>query len=137
MNEKPRRPLRWQLLHHDMVLNHLCKVVHKQNVDAGWWSELATGESILETRNKGELLMLVVTELAEAYEGIRKNLQDSHLPHRPSVEVELADTLIRIFDFAGAYGLDLGGAVLEKLEYNKTRADHTREHRLSPNGKKT
>jgi len=52
------------------------------------------------------------------------------------VEVELADALIRIFDYAGEYNLDLGGAFIEKLEYNRTREDHTHAARLGPNGKK-
>jgi NTP pyrophosphatase (non-canonical NTP hydrolase) len=50
--------------------------------------------------------------------------------------VELADVLIRLFDYAGAYNLDLDGAVAEKRAYNATRKDHTREARLAPNGKK-
>ena len=37
------------------------------------------------------------------------------------VEVELADAVIRIADLAGALGLDLGGAIAEKLEYNRNR----------------
>jgi NTP pyrophosphatase (non-canonical NTP hydrolase) len=51
-------------------------------------------------------------------------------------EVELADVLIRIFDYAGAYSFDLGGAMVEKLEYNANREDHKLESRLKPNGKK-
>lgn len=101
---------------------------------AGWWTDLATGEP--KDRNDGEMLMLMVSELAEAMEGLRKNLQDDKLPHRPMVEVELADTLIRIFDYAGARGLDLAGAVVEKLAFNQQRADHKPENRAGENGKK-
>ena len=43
---------------------------------------------------------------------------------------------IRIFDIAGAHNLDLGGAVLEKLTYNKKRPDHQIENRLKEDGKK-
>lgn len=64
-----------------------------------WWVDLNTGERI--ERNNGNLLMLVLTELAEAAEGVRKSLKDDHLPHRSMIEVELADALIRILDFAG------------------------------------
>jgi len=64
------------------------------------------------------------TELSECLEGVRKNLQDGKLPHRRMEEVELADCLIRIFDYAGAFGLDLGGAFVEKMTYNAKRADY-------------
>lgn len=107
-----------------------------ERVHAGndrWWRDLHTGERL--TRNVGELLMLTVSELAEAMEGHRKNLYDAHLPHRKSFEVELADAVIRIFDMAGGLGLDLAGAFEEKLTYNATRADHTHEARRAPGGK--
>ena len=80
--------------------------------------------------------MLIVSEIAEAMEGERKSLMDDKLPHRPMAEVELADAVIRIFDYAAGFGYDLGGAYVEKMEYNRTRADHTTEERLKPNGKK-
>jgi NTP pyrophosphatase (non-canonical NTP hydrolase) len=113
-------------------LNRLANECHMAN--RRWWHDLITDERL--DRNKGELLMLIVSEIAEAMEGERKNLMDSHLPHRRAAEVELADALIRIFDYAGAYGMDLDGAVREKREYNANRADHSREARLAPNGKK-
>lgn len=107
-----------------------------ERVHAGndrWWRDLHTGERI--SRNVGELLMLTVSEIAEAMEGHRKSLTDAHLPHRTSIEVELADAVIRIFDIAGGLGLDLAGAFEDKLAYNATRADHTREARLAAGGK--
>ena len=87
-------------------------------------------------RNKGELLMLIVSEVSECMEGERKDLMDDKLPHRKMAEVELADALIRIFDYAGAYGYDLDGAVAEKRAFNATRPDHKPEARLAANGKK-
>ena len=86
-------------------------------------------------RNKGELLMLIVSEISEAMEGERKNLMDDKLPHRRMAEVELADALIRIFDYAGAFGYNLEQAMQEKLKYNTQRADHKHEQRLKPGGK--
>lgn len=115
-------------------INSIVGYIHRANVEAGWWTDLATGEPL--KRNVGELLMLMVSELAEAMEGHRKNLMDDKLPHRPMIEVELADTLIRIFDAAGGLGLDLGGAVVEKLAYNAKREDHKIENRAKADGKK-
>lgn len=80
--------------------------------------------------------MLIVSEIAEAMEGERKDLMDDKLPSRPMAEVELADALIRIFDYAGAFSYDLEGAYLEKRVYNKTRADHSNEIRKLQGGKK-
>ncbi len=174
------------------LLNQLALEVHEAN--AKWWTDLETGEP--KKRNIGEMLMLMVSELAEAMEGDRKNLMDDKLPHRKMLEVELADALIRgldlaghrvknishfrlmtvgvsiqfstnaaenlfsltrnltrlwpdandamvwsiwfhnVFAFANTHKLDLWGAYMEKMEYNKTRADHQREARLAEGGKK-
>lgn len=110
---------------------HAC---HNASAKAGWWNSLTTGEPLV--RNKGEMLMLMVSELAEAMEGERKNLMDDHLPHRKMAEVELADAIIRIFDYAGGFKYNLREAVLEKLEYNANRADHKIENRMKGDGKK-
>lgn len=100
---------------------------------AKWWHD-AAGNRI--EREKGTLLMLIVSEVAEAMEGERKGLMDDKLPHRVMAEVELADALIRIFDYAGAFGYDLEGAYQEKRAYNATREDHTHEARAATNGKR-
>lgn len=108
-------------------INNIVSFCHGQSRAAGWHDK---------PREVGTDLMLIVSEIAEAMEGDRKGLMDDHLPHRKMFEVELADAVIRIFDTAGKYGLDLGGAVREKLEYNKNRADHKRENRAAEGGKK-
>jgi NTP pyrophosphatase (non-canonical NTP hydrolase) len=113
-------------------INALCAEVHKANEK--WWVCLRTGEPT--ERNVGELLALVHSEVSEALEGHRKGLMDDKLPHRSMFEVELADTIIRIFDIAGGFGMDLGGAFAEKMAYNAQRADHKREARLADGGKK-
>lgn len=113
-------------------LNILSEVVHQANRQ--WWIDLETCEPL--ERNKGELLMLIVSEISEAMEGERKDLNDDKLPHRKMSEVELADALIRILDYAGGFGLDIGGAFVEKMLYNSTREDHKHESRKQANGKK-
>lgn len=114
------------------MLNQLAQYAHEANKK--WWLDPHTGEPI--QRNKGELLMLIVTELSEALEGIRKDLMDDKLPHRKMEEVEMADALIRILDYCAGYGLDLEGAFNEKMVYNATRPDHKLENRVLPGGKK-
>lgn len=69
-------------------------------------------------------------------EGDRKQCVDDHLPDRAMLEVELADAVIRIFDLAGAAGLDLGGAIDDKLAYNQSRSDHKPKNRAKSGGKK-
>ncbi len=113
------------------LINELVGHVHDANLN--WWRDPATGAP--KERNVGELLMLCVSELAEAMEGARKGLPDDHLPHRKMIEVELADCIIRIFDMAGGLGLDLGGAFVEKCSYNRERADHKPENRVKAGGK--
>lgn len=114
------------------TINQLANTVHQANQK--WWHNPANGERLI--RNRGEMLMLIVSEISEAMEGERKNLLDTHLTSRPMAEVELADAVIRIFDYAAGLGYDLGGAFVEKMKYNAVRADHTNEARLAANGKK-
>lgn len=123
-----RNELNWKL----SSLNEVTSVVHEANKK--WWIDLKTGEPI--QRNKAEAIALMHSELSEALEGIRKDAMDDKLPHRKAEEVELADCVIRIFDYCGGFKLDLQGAFEEKMAYNATRIDHTPEHRAAPGGKK-
>jgi hypothetical protein len=107
---------------------------HGISVACGWYDDPKTGEP-LPTRNFGERIALIHSEVSEALEGHRKNKLDDHLPHRPSAEVELADAVIRICDLAGEMGYDLGGAIAEKTAYNMVREDHKIETRNAAGGK--
>lgn len=115
------------------VLSNSANAIHAANVRAGWWTDLKTGAPL--ERNVGEMLMLCVTELSEAMEGHRKGLRDDKLPQYPMIAVELADTVIRILDLAGAMEIDLGEVVVAKARYNLNREDHKPENRLKPGGK--
>lgn len=111
-----------------------CRQFHELAVNGGWWHDPVTGEK--KDRNRAELLCLIHSEVSEAMEGERKDLMDDHLPHRKMAEVELADVLIRVMDYAGAFGYDVIGAAVEKAEYNTRRADHKKENRIKDGGKK-
>lgn len=114
-------------------LQMLAKVAHRNAVEAGWYTDPKTGQPI--ERNKGEMIALMHSELSEALEGVRKNIPDDKLPHRPATEVEFADLEIRLADFVGKFKPDVAGAVIEKMRFNKTREDHKLENRLKAGGK--
>ena len=74
--------------------------------------------------NFGEKIALIHSELSEALEINRKSKEktaDEHCPDFSNLDIELADAIIRIFDLAGYLQIDLPGALLAKMEYNKSR----------------
>lgn len=115
-------------------INRLTDICYNASKAGGWHTDRFTGK--LLDRNRAEMLCLIHSEISEAMEGERKGLMDDHLPNRPMAEVELADAVIRIGDYCGRWGYDLGGAIVEKLAYNATRADHKPENRAQEGGKK-
>lgn len=106
----------------------LCLDVHASNVVAGWWTDIKTGASILATRNRPEMLMLAVSELAEAAEGLRTKAADDKLPRYPMYDVELADFVIRQLDQIGAE-VSLGAA-MPQFYAVRTWTDTRRSHML-------
>lgn len=133
-NRSLKPPKNYILDNQGAFINFIKNECHQRSLDAGWYNHPVTHETI--TRNVPEMLCLIHSEISEALEGYRKNLMDDKLPHRKSIEVELADALIRIADLAGYLSLDLGGAYAEKLIYNESRADHKPENRALDGGKK-
>lgn len=99
---------------------------------------------VLGERNFGEVMALITSEVSEAFEAYRdgdpvdeikygyKKLgeefftdwhddEDGILGKPEGVPAELADVLIRVFDFCGAYSIPLGLAVVRKHHYNQSR----------------
>lgn len=116
-----------------MTLNELAKEIHENAVAHGFWDE---------DRPLSEVLMLIVSELAEALEEARAGDKmngriscmhyysgEGYVSSAPTncckkpegIVVEVADALIRILDWFGHEGIDIEGIVREKHEYNKTR----------------
>lgn len=110
----------------------LVSVCHTASADAGWWTGIDRNDIWVISAK----LALIHSEVSEALEGARKDAFDDHLPHRKMLEVELADAMIRIADLAGALMLDLAGALVEKMEYNRQRQDHKSEVRAGALGKR-
>jgi len=95
--------------------DELATIVHKDNVTKGFWPDGLA-------RNRGEIIALIHSELSEALEAERDgNPPDPKVPTYGAVEVELGDAVIRIMDYAKAFNLDVGSAILAKLEYNRSR----------------
>lgn len=95
------------------IINSLTKKAHQNAVAHGWWEE---------ERSFGEIIALMHSELSEALEYDRKgNGQSDHIPEFTGVEEELADVVIRIFDYCGRKNLRLGEAVIAKMKFNESR----------------
>jgi len=92
--------------------------IHQDNIEAGWWKQEwvngygdEPGRYHTLPRNIGELLCLVHSEISEAYDGWIAGKQDDKLPHRPALEVELADTVIRVLDILGFYDVNVDALI--------------------------
>ncbi len=112
-------------------LRQIQTTLHCHNVNVGWWDDTPDVNARVP-----EKLCLIHSEISEAMEGHRKNLMDDKIPNRKMIEVELADAVIRILDLGGALKLDIAGAIEDKFEFNKTRADHKRSERSEAHGKR-
>lgn len=121
-------------------INEICDEMYQNYVEAGWYTNIKTGERLV--MNIPERLMLMVSEISEVMEAYRKNAQDDKLPQYSGVSVELADLFIRMCDLIG-YLKDIGypdmedfdKIVQEKRWYNAKREDHKMENRKAEGGK--
>ena len=102
-----------------MNINEAVTSSYKNAKDHGWHDE---------KRTIGDLICLMHSELSEALEEHRNGHLPTEVyyneakPEKPEgIPVELADCVIRIFDFCGLYGIDLESILKLKMEYNQTR----------------
>lgn len=67
-------------------------------------------------------IALIHSELSEALEGLRKpEAAHSDKIDRANIVEELADIVIRTFDFAGFLHIDLASAIMDKILFNASR----------------
>lgn len=80
-----------------------------------------------ENTKPTDFLALIHSEVSEVLEEFRSGHLATETYYRESdgkpegVPAELADIVIRAFDMADAFGIDLESAIIEKHEFNKTR----------------
>ncbi len=112
------------------------KAAHSNAKDKGFYDT--------DTRNIGEALMLIVSELGEALEAHRKGIhtipyarQSLHGPNlkitntewkelfediiKDTFEDEIADVFIRLFDLCGYLNIPIEQHIQMKMKYNATR----------------
>lgn len=91
---------------------------HIHELNAKWWYDEA-GNSL--NLYPPERFMLMISEVAEGMEGVRKNRYDDHLPAYPMLWVEMADTVIRILDCAHAYNWMLNAGPVPHITEHKEK----------------
>lgn len=100
--------------------NQLAAYIHQINVSKGFWPDG------IASRNVGEALCLIHSELTEAYEASFTDDMDDKLVEWPAVWVEIADAIIRVLDLGGAHGVDFDTrpmAMIPGVAYSSIKDD--------------
>jgi len=109
-----------------LVIKLVTHDIHRVNVANGWWEDR---KAIADAHPRGKhqvilaALALVVSEVAEAMEAVRKHDPTTwaDTKTKDTFARELAGATIRIMDLAAWTGVDLGEAISAELEANKAR----------------
>jgi len=106
------------------LLEAFCNKCYDNSKAKGFWDGP-------ENDNLPTKVCLMHSELSEMLEAHRngnppceKNIElldGGEFRRITSVEEEVADVFIRLGDFCGRYGIDLGRAAIAKMEYNSKR----------------
>lgn len=86
-------------------------------VEKGFWgiyAQSGADKGYWEKRNISELLMLCVSELAEAQEALRNN-------NPKNFNEEIADVFIRLADLCGGLDIDIEKEIIKKMRKNAKR----------------
>ena len=96
----------------------IAQEVHTTAVKKDWWTDDD------DTGGKdAKAFANFHAEISEAWEAwVKDNPQSEKIPEFDKVSEELADVIIRIMDYAERRNLDVAGALLAKMEFNKTRS---------------
>lgn len=105
-----------QLQATDNKIQDLIDVCHQAAVLKGWW-----GPDGLQDKPFTEFIALTHSEISEGIEYHEKTINDErvayddHLPEFDGRLVEVADAMIRVFDWAGRYGYNLVQTIFDRL----------------------
>lgn len=93
------------------------------DIDLSWFSE---------KRTTGHQHLILTQYVGYFYENVKNNGTFS----TEGKETIYTMLILALIEFSKTKDFDIFGAMDEKLEYNKTRADHKRENRAKAGGKK-
>ena len=119
-----------------MTFEDYAEQCHKASYNNGWWHDPDTGEELptegfLGAHVIGCKIGLIHSEVSEIMEGHRKQKMDDKLPEYEAADVEIVDTIIRLFDLAGKRRTPVTEIYHKKMGYNDERIDHKISDRKS------
>lgn len=94
-------------------LNSYADLAHSDAIAKGFWKSYYADDNA-QNLARCQKLLLIVSEVSEATEALRKEDFDNYFE-------ELADVFIRLADLVGWEGIDFDGSVRRKMDTNKTR----------------